>query len=42
VHSKSSVLYKLKKEPLLETFFEVKVMQMGREANSIKQKESIL
>jgi len=36
--SKSSVLYKLKTEPLVETFLEVKVkvMHMGREAESIK------
>jgi hypothetical protein len=36
VRSKSSVHYKLEKETLVETFFEVKVMRMGREAKSIK------
>jgi hypothetical protein len=42
--SKSSVLYKLKTEPLVETFSElkVKVMHMGRETESIKYEESIL
>jgi hypothetical protein len=36
MRSKSSVLYKLLKEPLVETSFEAKVMHMGREAKRVK------